>query len=560
MSAPHSKGELKMYRVLLADDEGIAIDSLTYIMDKEFHDRCEVRSARSGRAVIEMAETFRPDIAVMDIRMPGIDGIEAIREIRKFSPATVFIVLTAYDKFSFAKDALNLGDRSFLTKPLDRKIFVDTMTQAMAGIDRTREQRSRELSNREKLDAVVPMIESGLVYSLLLQDTSPDVTANYCNLLEIPESYGFVALLACGDAASGHENPEQPNASAPLTGSGDHLGNPIGTGIRLQKYYAKIREILKEYSAHAVIGQIMMNKIPVFIPYAAARMDYVERVRVIDRVRRIISRLKEETGVNYRMGIGSVMPLSDMRTSYREALRSLCENNETVSHADDLPVSCTYEQDYPIDLEKQLFDSVKNGNIRDAGLYADRFFTWMEETQASTYENNVRLKTIEFVLWAEHIAYKSGSLGLYRFADRGDYLNIISDYTIAELHTWFVAKIRDAAEKIADKAKSSASNLTHQAKEYIDSHYSRDLSLDDVSRELNISPYYFSKIFKEEEGVTFIEYLTGIRLSHAKKLLAENKLPVKEICAAVGYQDPNYFSRLFRRSEGVSPTEYRESR
>ncbi len=551
-----------MYRVLLADDEGIAIDSLTYIMDKEFHDKCEVRSARSGRTVIEMAETFRPDIAVMDIRMPGIDGIEAIREIRKFSPATVFIVLTAYDKFSFAKDALDLGVMSYLTKPLDRKVFVDAMNRAMSSIDRTREQRSRELSNREKLDAVVPMIESGLVYSLLLLDNSPEVTANYCHLLEIPESYGFVALLACGDAEPANQNAANSNPSdvpASFTGSSDHLGNPIGTGIRLQKHYAKIREILKEYNAHAVIGQIMMNKIPVFIPYENSKMDYMDRVRLIDRVRASISGLKEETGVSYRVGIGSVMPLSDMRTSYQEALRSLSENNETVSHADDLPVSCTYEQDYPIDLEKQLFDSVKNGRIRDAGLYADRFFAWMEETQAAEHENNVRLKTIEFVLWAEHIAYRSGGLGLYRFADRGDYLKIVSGYSVKDLHAWFVTKIRDAAAKIADKSKSSASNLTGRAKEYIDSHYSYDLSLDDVSRELNISPYYFSKIFKEEEGVTFIEYLTRIRLDHAKKLLAENNLPVKEICAAVGYQDPNYFSRLFRRSEGVSPTEYRES-
>ena len=546
-----------MHRVLLADDEGIAIDSLTYIMDKEFHDKCEVRSARSGHTVIEMAETFRPDIAVMDIRMPGIDGIEAIREIRKFSPATIFIVLTAYDKFSFAKEALNLGVMSFLTKPLDRKIFVDTMNRAMADIDRTREQRSRELSNREKLDAVVPMIESGLVYSLLL-DNSPEVTTNYCHLLEIPESYGFFTLLACGDAEGSNQNSIHSD-SVFFSGNSDHLGNPIGTGIRLQKHYAKIREIIKECNAHAVIGPIMMNKIPVFVPYESSKMEYIDRVRLIDLVRDSITRLKMDTGVNYRVGIGSVMPLSDVQISYQEAIRSLSVNNETISHADDLPVSCTYEQDYPIGLEKQLFDSVKNGEIRDAGTYADQFFSWMEETQASEHENNVRLKTIEFVLWAEHIAYRNGGLGLYRFADRGDYLKIVCNYTVKELHTWFVTKVRDATAKIADKSKSSANSLTKRAKEYIDSHYANDLSLDDVSRELNISPYYFSKIFKEEEGVTFIEYLTGIRLSHAKKLLAENKLPVKEICAAVGYQDPNYFSRLFRRSEGVSPTEYRES-
>ncbi|MCC6095529.1 MAG: helix-turn-helix domain-containing protein [Bilifractor sp.] len=548
-----------MYRILLADDEGITIDSLTFIMEKEYHDKCELRSARSGRAVIEMAETFRPDIAVMDIRMPGIDGIEAIREIRKFSPTTVFIVLTAYDKFSFAKDAINLGVLSFLTKPLDRKVFVDAMNRAMASIDKARDQRSRELSNREKLDAVVPMIESGLVYSLLLQDNTPEVIDNYRRLLEIPESYGFIALLACGDALSENLNSRRASDVQMTTAPGDHLSNPIGTGIRLQKHYSKIREILKEYSARAVIGQIMMNKIPVFIPYESSTMDYLDRVSTIDQVRKSLSYLTEETGVTYRIGIGSVKSLSDMRISYQEALRSLRDSSEPVSHADDLPVTCSYEQDYPLDLEKQLFESVKNGSPEKAAETADLFFTWMEKTQVQTHENNVRLKAIEFVLWAEHIAYRSGGIGVYRFGDRGDYLSIACGYPVRELHSWFVEKIRAAAEKIADKTISSAEALTQKAKEYIGTHYAGDLSLDEVSRALNISPYYFSRIFKETEGVTFIEYLTDTRLRRAKELLAEDKLPVKEICSAVGYQDPNYFSRLFRRSEGVSPTEYKET-
>ena len=102
--------------------------------------------------------------------------------------------------------------------------------------------------------------------------------------------------------------------------------------------------------------------------------------------------------------------------------------------------------------------------------------------------------------------------------------------------------------------------MVEMAKEYIDGHYSKDISLDDVSRIVNISPYYFSKIFKEETGVNFIEYLTQIRMDRAKELLTDSSYSMKEICAKIGYADPNYFSRTFKKNVGVTPTEYKEGK
>ena len=98
-----------------------------------------------------------------------------------------------------------------------------------------------------------------------------------------------------------------------------------------------------------------------------------------------------------------------------------------------------------------------------------------------------------------------------------------------------------------------------QAQEYIQENYKKDLSLDALSKELDISPYYFSKLFKEETGSNFVEYLTNLRMSRAKELLKDEKLSMKEICMEVGYSDPNYFSRIFKKNFGMTPTEYRES-
>ena len=484
-----------MYRILIADDEGITIDSITFILEKNYQGRCEIRSARTGRAVIETAETFRPDIAVMDIRMPGINGIDAIREIRKFCPTTVFIVLSAYSMFDFAKEAIDLGVLAYLTKPLNLDEFLDTMNTAMSRIDRNREKRSSELRTREKLEFVIPVIENGLVCSLVLQDYEPAVVENYCSLLNIPEKYAFLVLVECG---------EKESSSAGGEDQADSLSNPIGTGIRIQQYYNGIRETVKEFFPRAVIGQIMMNKIPLLIPHEGSHEDYAGRIRTIDQLRLLIDRLEEKADASFRVGIGSVQPLEAMSVSYQEAFRSLSAGKEPVSHADDLPVACGYENDYPIDIERELFSDIKKGDA--------------------------------------------------------DYLPNTVNLPIPELHRLFVAKIQAAAQKLASKSQNSASSLVATAKTYIDEHYQKDLSLDEISRSLNISPYYFSRLFREEAGITFIEYLTGIRLSHAKQLLENDTIPVKDVCSAVGYQDPNYFSRLFRRAEGVSPSEYREGK
>ena len=88
----------------------------------------------------------------------------------------------------------------------------------------------------------------------------------------------------------------------------------------------------------------------------------------------------------------------------------------------------------------------------------------------------------------------------------------------------------------------------------------RDISLDEVSREVNISPYYFSKLFKDSTEQNFIEYLTNLRMDKAKELLLTTDSSMKEICSMVGYADPNYFSRTFKKNIGVTPTEYKENK
>jgi two-component system response regulator YesN len=231
----------------------------------------------------------------------------------------------------------------------------------------------------------------------------------------------------------------------------------------------------------------------------------------------------------------------------------------SVAHADDLPIGCEYEEDYPIHLEKRLFDEVGRGEVENAVATARRFFDWLAGNGSGSLDE-IRIKILEFVLWAERIAYERGGM-TYRLHCRQDYLStVMGTDQLEELRQWFLDKIMEACQNIVGKREEKSNNIIRTAQRYINENYMRDISLDDVSRTVNISPYYFSKIFKEETGEGFVEYLTNLRIEKAKELLSTTEYSMREICKMCGYSDPNYFSRSFKKNAGVTPSDYKAGR
>lgn len=527
-----------MYKIMLADDEGIVTDSLKFIIDKNFPGKFEIETAKTGRSVIELAESFRPDIAFMDIQMPGINGIDAMKEIQKQNASIIFIVMSAYDKFDYAKEAISLGVLDYLNKPFNREMIVNVLDRAIRQIDDEREKRRQELQIKEKIETVIPVIESGFIYSVLFQDNYADGTDNYRSLLGIDADYGYMMVIAAGDQSDS-----------------DRLTNPVGIGIRIQSEYNKLREMIKG-RFNCVVGPLLSNKIICYMPSKDRQSDYNERVSVIEKCELLSSELSEKLSARFRIGIGSVQPMHALSDSYREALEALRFSQAGVAHAKDLPVGCAYEEDYPIETEKQIFSAVERGDVRDAVESSERFYEWMQKAHADRM-TDVKLKCLEFVLWAEHLAYESGGM-TYHFTHRSDYLpEIMKINDFGQLHEWFISKMEEASRNITVKKEEKSNDIVADAKEFIEKHFSNDISLDDVSRSVDVSPYYFTRLFKEETGVTFVEYLTNVRIDRAKQMMSESGISMKEICAAVGYSDPNYFSRIFKKNVGVTPTEYR---
>lgn len=528
------------YKIMLADDEGIVIDSLKFIIEKEFGDACTIEYAKTGRSVIELAETYRPDIAIMDIQMPGINGIEAMREIRENNHSVVFIVMSAYDKFDYAKEAIKLGVLEYITKPMEKTRIVAALKRAMEQIDKERAKRSNDLMIREKLETVMPIIESGLVYNMLFQEHFTEDIENYKNLLNITQNQAYMLAVVCGD-----------------TQEGNHMTNAVGSSVKIQEYEKTVRECIKEYYPAAVLGTAMANKLAVMVPCEERKMSYNERIALIEKSRELVRQMRKRTDISFRVGISSIHNIEEARDSYKEALNALIMTTGSVAHVDDLPIGCTYEESYPIDLEKRLFAEVKNGETNHAVATAETYFDLIAQAHGE-YLMNIRLKVLEFALYAEHLAYTSGGM-TYEFRARADYLpTVMAMEDIPSLRVWFIEKIATASHNVSTKATEKSMSVIETAKEYIQNNYSKDISLDEVSQAANISPYYFSKIFKEDTGEGFVEYLTRIRIEKAKELLTTTECSMKEICAMVGYADPNYFSRSFKKNVGVTPTEYKQ--
>lgn len=532
-----------MIKILIADDEGIVIESLKFIIKKNFGSNCVMESAKTGREVLEEMDRFQPDIVFMDIQMPGINGIEAMKEIRQTNKQVKFIVMTAYDKFAYAKEAVNLQVVEYLTKPVNHSVIVDVLTKTITQIEKDRAKRSNELEIKEKLETVVPIIESGLIYSAIFDEDSFREVENYLRLLGIDNEYGMMMVLEFGDSRIDKAHSQE-------------LTNPTGANVRAHSFYPALREICKEFFS-CVVGPVMTNHVIIFIPSMEKKLDYDERIQLIEKSRNLVKKVSVHIEMSFRIGIGTVTAVTRLCDSYKEAILALKLAKGKVTHANDLDLGCSYEESYPIELEKELFQVIEHGNVVMANMKATSFFEWMVSNYSGCI-TDIQLKVLEFALWAEKIAYESGGMTYY-FQSRSNYLaEIMSMQDERKLKQWFLHKIVTACQNVATKKQEKQTSIIGMAQEYIDTYYEKDISLDNVSKHLNISPYYFSKLFKDKTGENFIEYLTRVRIESAKQLIRDSNASMKEICSRSGFQDPNYFSRIFKRYVGLTPTEFKE--
>lgn len=521
-----------MYKILIADDEGIVRESLQFIIERDFTD-CEVYLARNGRQAIEIAEERRPEIVVLDIQMPGINGISALREIKAGNPKVRALILTAYDNFDYAQQALALGAEDYVMKPIDRKRIDEVLIKIMHEIDEDREKRQENLAIREKMEAVVPIIENGFVHSLIIQNEYNYSGDQYRTLLDLEEDYGYILVLEWGE--------EFREAYA---------GNPVGSTVRARKFSMRMGEQIRIYF-RAFLSDVMGNKIVAAIPWSGPEMNYGERLSIIERVRSLDNSLKEITGQDFRAGIGSIKPWEDMYESYQDALNALRHGVRSVTHIDDLVVR--NEDTRAVDsMKKALLDAVRQGNEMAVQREADAWSRWCVERGQNDLED-IKVRMLELLMEARHLVEEQGKAAETRVETE-----ILRENRPEELRQILRRGVIGLTHEIVLERPGEDSVIA-RATDYIRENYQGEISLDTVAEHVNVSPYYFSRLFKEGTGTNFTDYLTSLRIDKARDLLLHDPgKSIKEIAAGAGFSNANYFSRIFKKWTGMTPSELRE--
>ncbi len=212
---------------------------------------------------------------------------------------------------------------------------------------------------------------------------------------------------------------------------------------------------------------------------------------------------------------------------------------------------------YPLEKERQLLGRVRVGDRTGAKEILNQILGDILFNSAGKPEV-LKARLLELSVVLSRAAVEGGGslerlLGL-NFA----YVEELATLeAIEEICAWIVKVLDAFLDEVYAAAESTDLPVIRHAVSYIKEHFWEELTLEDVAQEVHFSPYYVSRLFKEELGLTFIEYLTKIRIDEAKRLLLETNMTVSEISDLVGYQDPSYFTKVFKKREGVTPTQFR---
>ncbi|MDF2608818.1 MAG: response regulator [Lachnospiraceae bacterium] len=533
----------KMYRVLVVDDEPIAVESVIYMINRNFESVQIVGSSRSGKDAIEKTLNLYPDIIIMDINMPGINGLEAMKQIRKVNPAVRFIVISAFDYFDYAVESVALGVVDYLLKPVKEAKFVETLGKVMELIHKSRMDLKKNLEQQERLEMIIPMLETGFMNSLCLYGEDSKELQHYCDLFGYEKSSGYVMAIEFGQKQHGR------------------IENKIGAGIQGQKMYGEYKKIINSF-CNCIVGPVMLNRIIIYVFDASEEENFEQKTRALSLADNIMSRA---AGIypDIFIGIGrNHSNIVDAKKSYQEALfalRIVTKSEEEIEsqknhilHVDDIiEKDSSQTNDYEQLIENEIYANITEKNEKLVQVAFEQLFVRINA------DKNMEFTTIKNLMIGMVVEFDKrwGNV----LSDYYDTLNEIirasEDKVLYQIGKRF---LNDAVSKITSGRQNKVNSIIKNADQYIYDHYAEEITLEDIAKEVNLSSYYFSRFYKEETGINFSDKLSGVRIEKAKELLKREDLSIKDVCYMVGYMEPNYFSKIFKKVTGVTASDYKK--
>ena len=507
-----------MIKLLIVDDEQIEREGMKAILDRAFSNLL-IKEASNGQLAIEIASSFKPDIVLMDIQMPGINGLEAIEQILKENPQTKFVMVTAFDTFNYVQSALKLGAKDYLLKPSKISEIIKTVGKVLEDIEDERKLQEESNMRDKLLQKTLTLVETDVVTQLLF-DHVHDVHLNMLmEMLDIRETNSYFVM---------------------------NVIVPPG----MEHLYTKIKEKVRSKKV-GWMGALYDGQLPIII-FKNEQQSY--RAQAISIAKDILKIGKQQQKEGWFIGIGNeYSSLSEVRESYKQA--RIASSNTTIPikyrFIQDVPIlNGTEERKQKMYLKKDLADYVRLGQWDQLKTSTYHLIQAYEVEGLEIQQAQQYLLEVLWSIWSivSEIGIEA-TTPIYKFQ--------VLNYR--QLRAETTTLLQSLQHSYDQYYKNLESDTIQQIKLYIMENSQQNISLEMLSDKVGLSPIYISKMFKEKFGINYIEYLTECRIEKAKKMLADPEKSIKEITLEIGYHEPNYFSKVFKKMCNVTPREYRKA-
>jgi two-component system response regulator YesN len=479
-----------------------------------------------------LIQSTQPDLLITDIKMPFMDGLELCKIVRERMPWVKIVILSGHDEFEYAQKAINLGVTEYLLKPVTAQDLHHVLQRIAALIDREHREQEHVEQLKSQVEENRAALRERLLLNVVMGAVSSAEAIDRGHLLGLDLVAGcYLVLVVRIDlrlAANSFDYHEY-----------QHVQQALADPLEHQPDVLLIKKDVEE------LVLILKGSTP---EYLYERKDLVAQA---------VQQQAALTGSSATIGCGTAKHrLTDIYQSFIEAAIEA----QGMSNRDTAPLNSSIGKADLLKINKSAVESyLRCGVKEDFPDFFDTFIRPLGEAALKSYLVKNYLVMDIALAAAKYAADLGGDVD--RVVPALDNM----EATLAEITT--MERLREQLQEILvgaltyrdSQATNQHSVMLQQVHDYIDQHYAdADLSLNEVAGQVNLSPSHFSTVFSQETGQTFKEYLTEVRLRHAKELLRSTTLRSFEISYQIGYSDPHYFSYVFRKHTGLSPKEYRQ--
>ncbi|MGV8981778.1 response regulator [Clostridium sp.] len=537
-----------MYKLILVDDEEEVRKGIIQKIKWEQYGFNLVGEAENGRDALEMVEKFTPDVVITDIKMPFMDGLQLSEELKKRFPIIKIIILTGFDKFEYAQKAVNLNVVEYALKPICSKEFIEVLLRVKAQIDEEMLKKKDMQALKEYYVKSLPILKEKFLTYLITSKLSKEEIQEKCKNYNINLNGNRFVVAAI-------------NIGKKVTYTVSKIDN--SNELELMKFAVLniIEEIISKN--HSDIVFIHNDMIVLISPYLEEDRGFIFN-SVQSTLEEIKQNIEKYLKLTITIGLGTIISdISYISDSYDNAILALdyrfIMGSNKIIWIEDIEPRSSEKIVFDEIMEHDLRSSIKVGTEIEIVEIIDGLFYKLLDAKGPFKHFQIYLLEIltTIIKTAESLnvdlSYIFGEnynlfVELYGFSD------------LNQVKNWFQYISIKIMKYITKDRQDSCTLLVEKTKAYINKYYSdSSITINSLCTYLYISPTYFSFIFKKETKMTFINYLTQIRLDASKELIKATKMKSFEIAYKVGYSEPNYFSYCFKKHFGISPSEYRNN-